>query len=471
MGRETGRDRADKNGMSRDKADREERDREASGKKYGFRAGLCAFLLMLLWLIASDTYQILPGFYEKVIRVGVFSDSYWEVQNGYSYQILEDAIDEFEKQHPGIRVEYVSGIIREDYSEWLSEQMMRGTAPDIFFVPGEHFNDFAEAGALKDLAPLMEGDGEFLPERYYTSAYAYGNYEGVQYALPYECAPKLMFVNKSILQQEGIAMPGNQWTWEDFYRICREVTKDTDGNGTIDQFGAVGYTWEDAFDPNGVTLFDKKGTECYLTDEKAKAGISFIGKMEALNGGYSVSSKEFALGNVAFQPMLFSEYRAYKSYPLSIKKYSGFEWDCLTMPAGPEGGNISRLDTLTLAMSASTKHSQMAWELMKFLTGDAQIQSEIFTYSEGVPVVRTVVESEENQKFFMGSSDRGNAGKLSMLSEAVEQAVVIPRFHDYDSAVGEADRAVRTILDGNSNINRETIIQNRKVNRYLKEMQ
>lgn len=134
MGRETGRDRADKNGMSRDKADREERDREASGKKYGFRAGLCAFLLMLLWLIASDTYQILPGFYEKVIRVGVFSDSYWEVQNGYSYQILEDAIDEFEKQHPGIRVEYVSGIIREDYSEWLSEQMMRGTTPDIFFV-------------------------------------------------------------------------------------------------------------------------------------------------------------------------------------------------------------------------------------------------------------------------------------------------------------------------------------------------
>ncbi len=471
MGRESDWDREDKNKISRDKVDRTEADRDEAEKKYGIRAGLCAFLLLFLWMIASDAYKMFPGFYENVIRVGVFSDSYWKVQNGYSYQILEDAIAEFEKQHPDIRVEYVSGIIREDYSEWLSEQMMRGTAPDIFFVPGEHFNDFAEAGVLRDLTPFIEGDGEFSPDRYYTSAYAYGNYEGVQYALPYECAPKLMFVNKSILEQEGIDMPGNQWTWEDFYRICREVTKDTDENGTIDQFGAVGYTWEDAFDSNGVTLFDEKGTECYLTDERAKAGISFIGKLEDLNGGYSISSKEFALGNVAFQPMLFSEYRAYKSYPLSIKKYSGFEWDCLTMPAGPEGRNISRLDTLTLAMNKSTIHKQDAWELMKFLTADEKIQSEIFSYSEGVPVLRKVVESEENHGFLTGNPDTGNAPGLFLLSDAVEQAVVTARFHDYDRAVEEADRAVRSILEGSSNINMETIIQNRKVNRYLKEMQ
>lgn len=453
MGRRAGKGKTDKN-----KTDR----------KYGIRAGLCVFLLVSIWMTASDMYKMLPGFYENVIRIGVFSDSYWGVQNGYSYKLLEEAIVRFEEQHPDIQVEYVSGIVKEDYPEWLSGQMMRGKAPDLFFVPGEHFNDFAEAGVLRELTSFIEEDKEFSPERYYTSAYEYGNYGGVQYALPYECAPKLMFVNKSVLEREGLAMPGNQWTWDDFYHICREVTKDTDGNGVIDQFGTVGYTWEDAFDSNGVTLFDERGTECYLTDEKAKTAISFMGRMEELNRGYSVSSKEFALGNVAFQPMLFSEYRAYKSYPLSIKKYSGFEWDCVTMPAGPEGGNISRLDTLTLAMSKSTVHSQEAWELMKFLTGDEELQSEIFSYSEGVPVLKEVVESEENQKFFAENFDSGNLGKLSMLSDSVEQAVVIPRFHDYDNAVAEVDRAVRTILEGNSNINMETIIQNRNINQYLK---
>lgn len=68
-------------------------------------------------------------------------------------------------------------------------------------------------------------------------------------------------------------------------------------------------------------MFDERGRECYLTDAKVGAAIAFMEKMEELNEGYSVSPREFALGNVVFQPMLFSEYRAYKSYPLSIKKY------------------------------------------------------------------------------------------------------------------------------------------------------
>ena len=105
MGRESDWDREDKNKISRDK-DSTEADRDEAGKngeagdkdeaernkaardevrkKYGIRAGLCAFLLLFLWMIASDAYKMLPGFYENVIRVGVFSDSYWKVQNGYS---------------------------------------------------------------------------------------------------------------------------------------------------------------------------------------------------------------------------------------------------------------------------------------------------------------------------------------------------------------------------------------------------
>ena len=71
------------------------------------------------------------GFYRKFIpekkdtlTIGVFSDSYWEVQNGYSYQIVNDAIDLFQDRHPDIRVDYVSGILKSDYSEWLAEQVV-----------------------------------------------------------------------------------------------------------------------------------------------------------------------------------------------------------------------------------------------------------------------------------------------------------------------------------------------------------
>lgn len=108
---------------------------------------------------------------------------------------------------------------------------------------------------------------------------------------------------------------------------------------------------------------------------------------------------------------------------------------------------------------------------MKFLTGDEEIQSEIFDYSEGVSVLKKVVESEKTRRFFQENTDTGDALSLPVLSRAVEHAVVVPRFHDYDEAVAEVDRAVRTILESSSNISMETIIQNRSINTYLKSKQ
>lgn len=435
------------------------------------KLALCLVLALFIWLVSGDGFRRLPWQGETRLTIGVFSDSYWEVQNGYSYQILNDAIALFEQEHPGIRITYESGILKEDYSEWLAEGLLLGEAPDLFFVLGNDFDDFAQIRALADLTPMIQKDAGFDPARYYPAAYECGNYESAQYALPYECAPRLMFVNKSILDAEQIPMPGRDWTWEDFYAICRKVTKDRNHNGILDQYGAAGYGWQDAFDSNGVNLFNRQGTECYLTGDQVVEAVSFMERMEQLNDGYSVTSRDFTLGNVAFQPLLFSEYRAYKSYPLSIKKYSGFDWDCMTMPAGPQGKNLSRLDTLSIAMNARTAHPAAAWEFMKFLTGDERVQEKIFDYSEGISVLPAVTESQRTRDVLMGHAGDRNPLNMEILKSAMEEAIVVPRFRNYDMAMETVSKAVDTVIHGESNINMELIIQNREINRYLQSLQ
>lgn len=405
---------------------------------------------------------------QKTLTVGVFSDSYWEVQNGYSYQILEDAINRFEEQNEGVQIEYVSGVMKDDYIEWLSEQILQGTAPDIFFLPQENVCEFAEAGALKDLTGMLEKDADFDSTHYYTSALQSGVYNGELYALPYECAPRLMFVNKTILEQEGIAMPKEDWTFEDLYAICKKVTKDTDENGIPDQFGITGYTVEDAFYGNDVVLFNERGTECYFTGDKVEKAIRFLERLEDINQGYSVSEKDFDQGKVAFMPMLFSAYRAYKPYPLSVKKYSGFEWDCLPMPAGPDGNNVSRLDTLLVAMNKKSSRQELALQFMEFLTGEEEIQGEIFHYSEGISVLRNVTESEQTLERLLSDSGSGSF-RLDTLSIAVENSVSYPGFDGYREAMQEVENAVSQILTNEENISTGQIIYNRKLNAFLKD--
>ncbi len=440
------------------------------GQRKNLAAGiLCGILLFFSLMIYRDWYR-LPFFSdgEKTITIGVFSDSYWEVQNGYSCRILDDAIREFEGTHPGCHVKYVSGIMKSDYAEWLSEQMLLGTAPDLFFVLPRNFNDMVELGALKNLEALIGKDERFDQGAFYTSAWQCGQFGGKQYALPYECAPKLMFVNKSILDREGIDIPDEDWGWQDFYDICSRVTKDLDGDGLLDQFGVVGYTWQDAFETNGVELFNQSGTVCNLTGTAVEEAVSFLENLEQLNGRYNIPSREFDLGNVVFQPMSFSRYRAYRPYPLRIKKYSGFEWGCIPMPAGPEGDNISSLDTLLLAMNENTKNEALAWDFMKTLTCAEQIQEEIFEYSEGVSVLREVTESDRTLQKLLEDAGDGSSLNQEILSSAVEHAAVAPRFRSYDDALLEVDRAMDEITAGDANIGTELVIWNREINRKLR---
>ena len=81
-------------------------------------------------------------------------------------------------------------------------------------VLGTDFNQFSSLGVMKNLDELIERDAAFEPDRYFSSAFCTGQYGGVQYALPYETVPTLMFVNKTLLTKEGIAMPDQDWTWE-----------------------------------------------------------------------------------------------------------------------------------------------------------------------------------------------------------------------------------------------------------------
>ena len=93
------------------------------------------------------------------------------------------------------------------------------------------------------------------------------------------------------------------------------------------------------------------------------------------------------------------------------------------MPAGPQGDNISALDTLLIGMNEKTKCPQYAWDFIKILTSEPQIQSEIFSYSEGVSVLKEVTEVDRTLLRLIESTGNSDGLNLKMLSGAVENAV------------------------------------------------
>lgn len=402
------------------------------------------------------------------LEFGMFTGSNWDVAQANSFTIIDKAIAKFEHAHPGVTVHYYSGIRKDDYSEWFSRKLLAGEEPDIFMVLGTDFNQFASMGVMKNLETFIEEDTDFEPEKYFTSAFVSGQYESVQYALPYETVPTLMFVNKTLLTQEGIDMPEENWTWEDFYEICKKVTRDTDGDGVPDQFGSYNYDWMDALCSNGGGVFNKKGTEAALTDSRVVEAVKYVRSINDLYGGEKLTQEDFNGGRVAFMPLTFAEYRTYKTYPYKIRKYANFQWDCVTMPAGEQGGNISQVDSLLMGISANTKEEKLAWEFLKLLTYDEESQMNIFYDSQGASVLKEVTESQQMEQVVQEDMEEGDTvinGKL--LGRVIEGGHVEPQFKKYEQAMSLTDSEINKILEEDKDVDSNLKILQRTINEYL----
>lgn len=427
-------------------------------------------ILTLLLLFSFFMMRIRGKDQEIVLEFGMFTGSNWNVECSTSFVIIDEAIERFEAAHPGVRVHYYSGVLKEDYSEWLSRRILEGEAPDVFMVLASDFNQFCSLGVMKNLDQLMTKDQSFDPQDYYESALQTGSYQESQYALPYEVVPNLIFVNKTLLEHNGLLLPDEEWDWEQMYEICKSVTKDTDGDGTIDQFGTYNYNWLNAAYSNAANPFSADGRSCSFTDDGVEEAVKFISRLNELNEGRQVTMEDFNAGNVAFMPLSFAEYRTYKTYPYKIKKYRNFSWNCITFPAGPNGGNISQVDSLLMGISDKTRHEELAWEFLKELTYDEDIQMDIFRYSQGASVLKAVTSSDMAEDIMQEDMEEGETVIDSkILSRIIEEGMPVPKFRKYKQVLSLSENSINKMLEEDSNVGSTLKILQKTITSYLQQ--
>jgi multiple sugar transport system substrate-binding protein len=72
---------------------------------------------------------------KPTLTIGVYTDSSWEVPNGDADRVTKIAIKKFKEKYPNVQIKYEAGIRKNDYSNWLTEKIVRGTTPDVMMLP------------------------------------------------------------------------------------------------------------------------------------------------------------------------------------------------------------------------------------------------------------------------------------------------------------------------------------------------
>lgn len=290
-------------------------------------------------------------------------------------------IDEFARRNPDLRIRTL--LSGPDPMQQMLTFCAGGKCPDVLMAWEQTFAGLADRGVLLDLNIMLDRDPAFAAELtadsiaplYDTFAFA-----GGQYALPEQWSGNFLFFNRTLFDEAGLRPPGRweeAWSFAEFLDIGRALTERT-RSGEVRQWGFVD-TWVPYYSAglfainNGAEWASPRTVpgRSAFSDEAFVEGVQFYADLAnryqvapAPADQQSISAMDlFAQGRAALAMGGHWRYRTFADA-------DDLDFDVTALPAGPaRRGARSNIGTTGLAISATSRHRDQAWEFLKFAAG------------------------------------------------------------------------------------------------------
>ena len=124
-----------------------------------------------------------------------------------------------------------------DYRKRLRADFTAGTPADIVLINYRRYAAFAAKGVLEPLGLLLAASTVIQEDEFYPEATRPFYWDGQLVCIPQNLSSLVVYYNKALFDAAGVDYPTPDWSWDDFLRTAKALTRDTDGDGQIDQYG------------------------------------------------------------------------------------------------------------------------------------------------------------------------------------------------------------------------------------------
>ncbi|WP_116951786.1 ABC transporter substrate-binding protein [Jiangella endophytica] len=173
-------------------------------------------------------------------------------------RVTQDVIDLYAQRHEGVSITPSYGGY-DNYHEKLLTSAAGGNAPDLMQIQQSLLPDFAGRGVLADLNTFRD---TLELDQYDDSTLESGTFGGVLTALSLGDSAPGMFMDLTVLDDAGVALPEAQWTWDEFAAFAVDLTRRV-GGGFAGTDNLAGNMWAlEIFArqlQGGVGVFDETG--------------------------------------------------------------------------------------------------------------------------------------------------------------------------------------------------------------------
>ncbi len=290
-----------------------------------------------------------------------------------SVAVDNEIIKAFEKANPGVKV-FLSHANLEDVLPKLASMLRSGSAPDVAFFSPRYVPALVEQGYLVPLDDVYKKLGD-IPRKFVAP-----NKTGRVYDIPASMESMLLYYRKDLFEKAGIEPPT---TFDEWLKAAKELTKDTNGDGKIDQWGmAINggipenyFTFSSILWANGGDYFDKNNNVTVDSPQAIEA-LEFWGKL-AQYCPPGVANTRWSDEGIQFSKGMTAMIRYPGRILLNIDRYNPdmlhSSIGVVPTPVGPSGKKPVVKTTINdFVVFKTSKNSSLAKKFIAFYMSDKQ---------------------------------------------------------------------------------------------------
>jgi multiple sugar transport system substrate-binding protein len=306
-------------------------------------------------------------------------------------------ITAFRKVEPEVSVQLIEASDRDDLLARLSTSFAGGTPPDLFLLNYRFYGQFAARDVLEPIEDRLNDSDAFEEDDFYPQALEAFHFDGELVCLPQNISSLVVYYNRDLFRQAKVPEPQPGWTWDEMVEKAIKLTRDTNGDGDIDQHGlgvepsiirVAPFVWS-----NGGDVVDDEDEPTRLvldTPEATEAMQKFFDLRREHLVVPSEQEVEAEDDETRFQngreAMVLSSRRATPAF----RTITAFDWDVAPLPRHDDEAGILHSDAYCLTKASDNKDA--AWAFMEFALGE---EGQRITARSGrtVPSLKAVARS------------------------------------------------------------------------------
>ena len=254
---------------------------------------------------------------------------------------------------------------------------LANSLPEVITLCCQFIRPFMVAGLALNLDNMIRKDWKAADvDDFYKTQYEAFKVDGKQMGIPVYANVNIMFVNRNLLKEAGLAYPSDDWTKAQFLDYCMKLNK-------------PGRQWAfdmgfDSADRNCTWIYNNGGephdpkdgpvvTKLTYDSPKAVEGLEFLRdllhkhqvspKNNDARGGLD-RNNAFLSGKTA---IIMDAASSTGSTLFNQAPAAGLDWDFFPLPKGPNGHG-ARVSTDGFMIDKAAKHPDHSWAVMKELT-------------------------------------------------------------------------------------------------------